>query len=87
VILIPRLKFSAIEFTEDEIKEPVDGKAGLKRESVGCIQLLVQKSMNVQYTQVRATDYSAANSSSVKVWEQDKKIAGKLSMATRFDSL
>jgi hypothetical protein len=79
------MKFSNIEFTENQIEGPA-GEVS-KRQNIGCIQMSVEKKQNVQVGgPVAATGSShrpALKTSSVKVWEQDKKIAGKMSIATR----
>jgi hypothetical protein len=78
------MKFSRIDFTDEPIDAPA--AAELRRESVGCIQLKVEKSFDVYKTHVDVSTSStaAADTSSLKIWEQDEMIAGKLSVATRF---
>jgi hypothetical protein len=74
-----RMKFSRIDFTEDRVD------SGLRKESLGCIQLIVTKIWNVQIGLAHVVEPEAASdTSSLKVWEQDEKIAGKLSVATRY---
>jgi hypothetical protein len=67
------MKFSNIEFCEEEIiQEPTVGVDAVKRESIGCIQLLVQKSQNAQLIQHDAFSH-VESSESVKVWERKSK--------------
>jgi hypothetical protein len=74
-----RMKFSRIDFTEEQVY------SGMQKESVGCIQLIVTKIWNVQIDKAPVVEPGAASdTSSLKVWEQDEKIAGKLSVATRY---
>jgi hypothetical protein len=76
-----RMKFSRIDFTEDKVY------SGTRKESLGCIQLIVMKVRNVQFNQPAVAPIAASETSSLKVWEQDEKIAGKQSVATRYLSI
>jgi hypothetical protein len=71
------MKFSKIEFTENKIDAPVGGVDG---RSIGCIQLVVEKFCGVK---PGVENKTAADTSALKVWEQDKTIAGKVSISTR----
>jgi hypothetical protein len=73
------MKFSKIEFTENQIDAPV---GGIDSKSIGCIQLVVEKICGVQIS-VKNTKATAVETSALKVWEKDKKIAGRVSVATR----
>jgi hypothetical protein len=59
----------------------------LKSESIGCIQLVVKKRTGVKQDGTFVSRIAPSDTSSVKVWEQDKKIAGKISLATRYASI
>jgi hypothetical protein len=74
-----RMKFSKIEFTENQIDAPV---GGIDSKSIGCIQLVVKKRCGVHKV-VENTVTTAAKTSALKIWEQDTKIAGKMSVSTR----
>jgi hypothetical protein len=75
------MKFSNIDFTEN----PIDAQLGEEeRESVGCIQLIVIKRRDVHASEHGALYVPSSQSTALKVWERDKKIAGKMSIATRY---
>jgi hypothetical protein len=60
--------FSKIDFIEDQM---VDRTDGLKRASIGCIQLVVEKICAIE----TITDPflpNASDSSSLKIWELDE---------------
>jgi hypothetical protein len=77
------MKFSRIDFTEDPVDVPSVG--GMRYESVGCIQLIVEKAWNAFIDEANVVAPAAASDTcSLKIWEQDEKIAGKLSIATRY---
>jgi hypothetical protein len=74
------MKFSKIEFTKNQNDAPVGGFDG---GSIGCIQLVVEKICGVK-PGVDKWSASAADTSALKVWEQDTKIAGRMSVSTRY---
>jgi hypothetical protein len=76
------MKFSKIDFIENQIDAPV---CGMDCKSIGFIQLIIKKVCGVK-PGVDKCLASAADTSAIKVWEQDKKIAGKVSISTRLVS-
>jgi hypothetical protein len=87
-----RMLFSNIEFTENQIDASEE-----KLESIGCIQLSIKKICNIEEVEEEESeDESEAKdesedeedaierrTSATKVWEKEKKISGRLSLATR----
>jgi hypothetical protein len=87
LLIFSGFKFSEINFTENPVaREGADGN-GLKSESIGCIQLVVKKTRGVKLDGKIVSRLAPSGTSSLKVWEQDKKIAGKISLATRYNSM
>jgi hypothetical protein len=84
-LILSRLKFSEIDFTENPVAEGdgVEG-GGLKSENIGCIQLVVRKRTGVKQDGTFVSQLAPSDTSSTKVWEKDKKVAGKISLATRY---
>jgi hypothetical protein len=95
-----RLKFSNIEFTENPVIIPA-ASGNIKKESIGCIQLVIKKMRDVKFTAGMKDDSDSDDSSNssvsedeapkksgktsaLKVWERDEKLAGKVSISTRF---
>jgi hypothetical protein len=77
--------FSPIEFTEDEIDEQEGGVKSENVDWVGSIYLQVEKCKNVVATgSKKCSDRTANDSSIVKIWEQDKKVAGSTPLAVRY---
>lgn len=78
------MKFSKIEFTENDIDEIVC--KATKKASIGCIQLKVEK--RYKFRQISDfTKSKALSTSALKVWEQDKKLSGRVSIATWYTLL
>ncbi len=65
---------------------PTDGieHEGLKRSSVGSIQVTVEKRSDIKEHGIFVSGDVAGDTSATKIWKRDKKIAGKVSMATRY---
>jgi hypothetical protein len=74
--------FSKIDFIEDQM---VDLPNGLKRASIGCIQLVVEKIYAVE-TITAPSLPTASDSSRLKIWEMDEMV-GTMSVSTRFIKL
>jgi hypothetical protein len=79
-----RMMFSSIEFTENEIINQEGGVMSNHVDWIGCVQLVIEKRGNVVLTQTNSSERTANDSSNVKIWEQDKQVAGYMSLAARY---